>query len=70
MKRRVVCLQHKRRKIRKKQNLRTSSEISGIDEPPITECRREEMEVSSKIEDKMDAMMMRIEQDEDERRSE
>ena len=35
-----------------------SSEISGMDEPSITECRREELEVSSKIEDKMDAMMM------------
>ena len=33
-----------------------------MDELSITECRRQEMEVSSKIEDKMDAMMMRIEQ--------
>ena len=33
-----------------------------MDEPSITECRRKEMEVSSKIEDKMDGMMIRIEQ--------
>ena len=60
MRSRLPPAQNKERYVRRTSE--PSSEISGMDEPSITECTRQEMEVSSKIEDKMDAMMMRIEQ--------